>query len=420
MCEKNNAKIVVTMDTSASTEYGRGYCPVCHMSGKSYLHVMQCVVESIIGHGCTEYSDEYHLISWNTADNTCILNQPFLAALRIIYFANQLNDGILGYCITATIDVLEYHIVQRFLTEKSAKDRYTWNIWMTQLGIPIRGSRRTPDLESVIGKDSIAQLLQYTENIPFVIDHERIRHILIGLLSRSYASMKPMNAYNTLRDHIGRHSFDELEKLLIGGYHIDEDKNAAGYHISNKEYSCASKLFFMDRPLLNDAGTIEFTLFVGMIREALQKKINETYGSCSNKASGAPIQKIVAQVLSAEYPDATCYSREMLESVMEKIRCTTGRYGDIYFEDISVHAYCYIQDFLSCRINTTCYYELTSDPRSMEHKIRAELSMSDMLFERDGVEYVAYDPSRVQVPHVISLDVDDETRELYRNSSYIE
>jgi len=226
-------------------------------------------------------------------------------------------------------------------------------------------------------------------NIKNIVQHERPLTVYQNLCVRNKSFNTAMSNFDlgSKQDVV-----DYITNETIGRYHVlDQNIFYPPFAIYNGEFSCCSKLFFQDKPIIEHALVVSFDKFMENLRIQLDEKMRLCYGTTipSQYSGHSRIHKIVASILETKYPVSIKPTVKMIASCLQELEKTKGLYGNIFNQRSCVCMIYAIYDFLELRRTHKNYY-VDQDSMRFEHKLLAELDSCGIKIIDNIVQY---DPS---------------------------
>lgn len=312
-----------------------------------------------------------------------ILRQPLIAALRLLLFLAKYFPTKHGDVISLVKERFAYYLIENIndmLMDNNSQrieDYVNSLLYTTQCGIPTiknLDSVKLPTINDVAGlfrTGSFSKSIEMLKKICDMINMKDVNDLItpsfIALILISFKSLKiherPLTIYNKLLNNkFFSQSFSMKNDEKIVKKVIIDDLVAKYTQCRNPEvwipsYACylgvnssPSKLFFDNKPLVPQDTKINDNT-PELLRIALADSLGKTYGTVypSETSSHINLHRTVAHVIEEQFPNNNTPTNDMYIAVIDKLKKTRGKKGNIYQDELVGQIICCVNDFLRIR-----------------------------------------------------------------------
>jgi deoxyinosine 3'endonuclease (endonuclease V) len=354
-----------------------------------------------------------------------LLRQPFSAIMRLLkWYLKYIDNPVQELVINTIRTCFAYLLIDTYCRKVLAKSNNDANdeimsiLFETICKIPIQYRNNIIDIRSdkikkFIGNDFYCPMIEsvckiINKDVNDVVNNNVVSNVLWHLANQT-DHKRPFALYSDLitKSKIFRELDVKDIQEIINNTKFKKYKGDFDYIPPYASYngvnSCPSKLFFFDQPLWTkeiEGTSIKFSTLCNVLRDALQKKMIEKYGSnYPNSYSGHIMgHKYAAQVLDEKYKGVNEYKKEMFLDVLAIMKETNGNYGNIYNIKNMCSTYDVILDFIELRRNATNKPSNAEYSKTFECKLLGELNKYGITVGSDNM--LTFDVSKIIPPQV--------------------
>lgn len=413
---------------------------------KEWLFCQQYIKDSLINNIRTNntFSEEGNkvvlreAIDYIITDETNFLRQKFVPSMRLLKFNYEYCKDEKQNRVSILQKRFAYLLIELYSSYVKNSDNNSVNdqidniIFETNCGIPIENknskininnSKIDEFLKNKIFKEFLKKIPQYEKyitpefltnvfwNLSNLNIHERPNTIYLNLMK------------NDMFRNIGfeKNIYSEINDAKFGRYKKISFKTFPTYCFNNGCNSAPSKLWFYDTELWDrkwNGKYVDVNTIVNVLSENLTSEMASTFGSCypDSKSAHVMLHKIVATVLTTEFPKDEKMSDDMVIKCMKKFASTKGNHGNIYTKDLMLHVILTIENFIQIR-KTKDYSIGNESDKSRKHKIISELHSYGFKFQDDKI---LFDESKIQKMKLIEIKDDSNIDKIIKriNENY--
>lgn len=335
-------------------------------------------------------------------DESNILRQSFHAAARILKLSAEQ-----GYNSTDIITMAQrrfaYFLVEQYCSFVKYDNNFNVNdkiyhiLYDNLCGIPIENRNRIVTLKNDLFLEfidnhrnnyilALEKVFNATnQNIDQFISDKFIANILWNL-SKQTLHKRPLCVYTDLMIH--EKTFRSLNEVIdiynlmnehkFGRYYKETGRELPGYAFYNGEYSCPSKLYYINTPLWTsdmDNKTFDIQELCDIFKSKLQNEMTKYLGSYypTKKSSHTLTHITVSKIIEQKYSGEKEMNDDIIIDCLKVLAKTQGNYGNIYKENMLQLIMVIGNDFF--RVKNTMNYSSgnAETDKSNLHKLKSEL-----------------------------------------------